>query len=159
MTAAIQLRLSSDFEVGAAASIHPDPVPVAPPGAPKNAGRLAVLANQADISARAFSAIMAPEVARLAIEGLNETVAVTASIIVTAAATASIIVAAVIAVAIIRAGHEVGAATSIHPDAAAVVAPRPPRNTWRVAVLAHESDAAARISAAKITPPIVRFAT
>src|SRR5262245_13792806 len=102
MTAAMRLRLSSDFEVGAAASIHPNSISVAPPGAPKNAGRLAALANQAHFSARAFSAIMAPQVSGLAIEGLNVTVAVTATIIVTAAATVTIIiaVAAVIAVAI-----------------------------------------------------------
>jgi len=37
-----------DFEIGAAASIHPNAIPVTSPGAPIIAGRAAALANQAD---------------------------------------------------------------------------------------------------------------
>src|SRR5215471_9009676 len=60
------------LEIGAAASIHPNAIPVAPPCATENAGRAAALANQANLSLseRAFSAIMPLLVAGLAIEGL-----------------------------------------------------------------------------------------
>lgn len=169
-------RLSPpNFEVGAAASIHPNSILVAPPGAPRNAGRFAALANQADFSARAFSAIVALEVTGFAIEVLNETVTVTATIRATIRATIMIMVTAtimvtvtvaimlmvtaIIAVAIIRAGHEFGAAASIHPDAASVITPGPPRNTGRVTVLTRQADAAARVSGAIIAPHIVRLAT
>src|SRR2546427_2186439 len=79
MTVASRLRLSSDFEVGAAAAIHPNSVLVASPCLPLNTGLAAVLANQLDFSARSFGAIMALPVAGLAIEVLNVmvTVAVT----------------------------------------------------------------------------------
>src|SRR5688572_23956046 len=61
------------FEIGAAAAIHPNAAPVAPPCAAENAGRSADLANQANIPApeRAFSAPVALLVAGLAIEGLS----------------------------------------------------------------------------------------
>lgn len=96
MTVAARLGLSSDFEVGAAAAIHPNSVLVASPGAVENAGRAAALADQSDFSARAFGAIMAPSVAGLAIEVLDEAVAV--------ASAATVGITIIITVAIIRAG-------------------------------------------------------
>jgi len=84
------------------------------------------------------------------------TVAVT--VIIAVAVAIVIAVAAVIAVAIIRAGHEFGAAASIHPDAAPAITPRPPLNTRRSAALAHEANAVARISGAIIESPVVRSA-
>ena len=56
MTVASRLGLSSDFEVGFAAFIHPNSVLVASPSAAENAGRFAALADQADVSASAFDA-------------------------------------------------------------------------------------------------------
>jgi hypothetical protein len=139
-----RLLSSPDFEVGAAAAIYPNSIPVASPGAPKNAGRFAALANQANVSARSFSAIMTPPVAGLAIEGLNETVTVAAT--------------TVTAAAIILAGHKFGATAAIHPDASSVKAPRTPRDAGRVAALAYQADAASCISGAIIKSPIVRRA-
>lgn len=152
MTVALRLGLSSDFEVGAAAAIHPNSVLVASPGAVENAGRAAALADQSDFSASAFGAIMAPSIAGLAIEVLDEAVAVA----VASAATVGITI--IIAVAIIRAGYKFGPASTIHPNTAPVIAPSPSRNTWRVAALTDQSDAAARIGAAIIDPPVVRSA-
>jgi hypothetical protein len=170
MTVAARLRLSSDFEVGAAAFIHPDSILVAPPSAAENAGRFAFLADQADFSAGAFDAIMDPPVAGLAIEVLNEVVAVAITVTVTVAVIISvaitititiaitIAIAVIIAVAIIRAGHEIGSAAAIHPDAAPVITPCLPRNTGLIAALTPQADAAARIGAAIVTPPVVRSA-
>jgi len=176
MTVAAWLRLSSDFEVGAAAFIHPNSVPVASPSLAENAGRFAFLADQADFSASAFDAIMDLPVAGLAIEVLNEVVAVaiTVTVTVTVAVTVAVAVAVIIAVAItitititiaviiavaiIRAGHEFGSAAAIHPDAAPVITPCLPRNTGLIAALTHQADAAARIGAAIVTPPVVRSA-
>jgi hypothetical protein len=166
------LRLSSDFEVGAAAFIHPNSILVASPGTAENAGRFAALADQADFSASAFDAKMDLPVAGLAIEVLNEvvavavavTVTVTVAVIIAVAITITITIAItititiIIAVAIIRTGHEIGSAAAIHPDAAAVITPCPPRNTWRIAALTPQADAAARIGAAIVTPPVVRSA-
>jgi len=158
------LRLSSDFEVGAAAFIHPNSVLVASPSAAENAGRFAALADQADVSASAFDAKMDLPVAGLAIEVLNEavavtiTVTVTVTIAVTVTVTITVTVAVIIAVAIIRTGHEIGSAAAIHPDAAPVITPCPPRNTGRIAALTPQADAAARIGAAIVTPPVVRSA-
>jgi hypothetical protein len=174
MTVTALLRLSSDFEVGAAAFIHPNSILVASPSAAENAGRFAFLADQADFSASAFDAIMDPPVAGLAIEVLNEVVAVaitvtvavaviiaiaiTITITITIAITIAITITIIIAVAIIRAGHEIGSAAAIHPDAAPVITPCPPRNTGRIAALTPQADAAARIGAAIIAPPVVRSA-
>src|SRR5262245_25384810 len=149
MTVAALLRLSSDFEVGAAAFIHPNSVLVASPSAAENAGRFAALADQADFSARAFDAKMDLPVAGLAIEVLNVAVAVTitvtvavtvtvtvaVAVIIAVAITITITIAVIIAVAIIRTGHEIGSAAAIHPDAAPVITPCPPRNTGRIAAL------------------------
>src|SRR5262245_25705294 len=103
MTVASRLRLSSDFEVGAATAIHPNSVLVASPGAVENAGRAAALADQPDFSACAFGAIMAPSVAGLAIEVLNKAVAVAvaaaATVIISVAVAATVTV--IISVAII----------------------------------------------------------
>jgi hypothetical protein len=139
-----RLLLPPDLEVGAAAAIHPNSISVASPGAPKNAGRAAALANQANFSARSFSAIMASPVAGLAIEGLNETVTVAAT--------------TVTAAAIILAGHKFGATAAIHPDATSVIAPCPPRDARRIAALAYQADASSSISGAIIKSPIVRSA-
>ena len=184
MTVASRLRLSSDFEVGAAAFIHPNSVPVASPSLAENAGRFAFLADQADFSASAFDAIMDLPVAGLAIEVLNEVVAVaitvtvtvaviiavavavtitititiTVAVIIAVAVAITITVTVIIAVAIIRAGHEIGSAAAIHPDAAPVITPCLPRNTGLIAALTHQADAAARIGAAIVTPPVVRSA-
>jgi len=162
MTVAARLRLSSDFEVGAAAFIHPNSVPVASPSAAENAGRFAALADQADFSASAFDAKMDLPVAGLAIEVLNEVVAVAVAVAITVAVTVAVTVAitvtVIIAVAIIRAGHEIGSAAAIHPDAAPVITPCPTRNTGRIAALTPQADAAARIGAAIVTPPVVRSA-
>jgi hypothetical protein len=190
VTVAARLRLSSDFEVGFAAFIHPNSVLVASPSAAENAGRFAALADQADVSASAFDAKMDPPVAGLAIEVLNEAVAVTITVTVTVtiavtvtvtvtvaviiavaititvtvaviiavAITITVTVAVIIAVAIIRTGHEIGSAAAIHPDAAPVITPCPPRNTGRIAALTPQADAAARIGAAIVTPPVVRSA-
>jgi hypothetical protein len=172
MTVAARLRLSSDFEVGAAAFIHPNSVPVASPSAAENAGRFAALADQADFSASAFDAKMDLPVAGLAIEVLNEVVAVAITVTVTVAVAViiavaititiavavAVTIAVIIAVAIIRAGHEIGSAAAIHPDAAPVITPCPPRNTGRIAALPPQADAAARIGAAIVTPPVVRSA-
>src|SRR5262245_46445394 len=100
MTVAARLRLSSDFEVGAAAFIHPNSVPVASPSAAENAGRFAALADQADFSASAFDAKMDLPVAGLAIEVLNEVVAVAITVAITVAVTVTVTVAVIIAVAI-----------------------------------------------------------
>ena len=154
MTVAAWLGLSSDFEVGAAAAIHPNSVLVASPGAVENAGRAAALADQSDFSARAFGAIMAPSVAGLAIEVLDEAVAV--AVAVASAATVGITI--IIAVAIIRAGYKFGPASTIHPNTAPIIAPSPSRNTRRVAALTDQADAAASIGAAIIEPPVVRSA-
>jgi hypothetical protein len=122
------------------------------------------LADQADFSARAFDAKMDLPVAGLAIEVLNEVVAVAVAVAVTVTVTVAVIIAVaitiavIIAVAIIRAGHEIGSAAAIHPDAAPVITPCPPRNTGRIAALTPQADAAARIGAAIIDPPIVRSA-
>ena len=51
MTVASRLGLSSDFEVGAAAAIHPDDVTGEAPGPPLHTGRLAPLIHQADDAA------------------------------------------------------------------------------------------------------------
>ena len=150
MNVAARLGLSSDLEVGAASAIHPNSVLVASPGAVENAGRAAALADQSDFSARAFGAIMAPSVAGLAIEVLDEAVAV--------AAAATVGITIIIAVAIIRAGYKVGPASTIHPNTAPVKTPSPSRNTWRVAALTDQADAAASIGAAIIEPPVVRSA-
>jgi hypothetical protein len=166
MTVAARLRLSSDFEVGAAAFIHPNSVPVASPSAAENAGRFAALADQAYFSARAFGAKMDLPVAGLAIEVLNEVVAVAITVTVTVAViiavaiavAITITIAVIIAVAIIRTGHEIGSAAAIHPDAAPVITPCPPRDTGRIAALTPQADAAARIGAAIVTPPVVRSA-
>jgi len=178
ITVAARLRLSSDFEVGAAAFIHPNSVLVASPSAAENAGRFAALADQADVSASAFDAKMDLPVAGLAIEVLNEavavtitvtvtvtiavtvtvTVTVTVAVIIAVAITITVTVAVIIAVAIIRTGHEIGSAAAIHPDAAPVITPCPPRNTGRIAALTPQADAAARIGAAIVTPPVVRSA-
>jgi len=166
MTVAARLRLSSDFEVGAAAFIHPNSVLVASPGAPENAGRAAALANQSNFSARALGAVMASPVAGLAIEVLNESVAVTATItitititiVITVAVAITITIAVIIAVTIIRTGYKFGSASPIHPNTAPVIAPCPSRNTGSVAALAVQADAAARIGAAIIAPPVVRSA-
>ena len=168
MTVAARLRLSSDFEVGAAAFIHPNSILVASPSAAENAGRFAFLADQADFSASAFDAIMDPPVAGLAIEVLNEVVAVAITVTVAVAViiaitititiTITIAIAVIIAVAIIRAGHEIGSAAAIHPDAAPVITPCLPRNTGPIAALTPQADAAARIGAAIVTPPVVRSA-
>src|SRR5262245_38816419 len=164
MTVAAGLRLSSDFEVGAAAFIHPNSVPVASPSAAENAGRFAALADQADFSARPFGAKMDLPVAGLAIEVLNEVVAVAITVTVTVAVTIAvaititIAIAVIIAVAIIRAGHEIGSAAAIHPDAAPVITPCLPSNTGPIAALTPQADAAARIGAAIVTPPVVRSA-
>src|SRR5262245_797742 len=168
MTVAARLRLSSDFEVGLAAFIHPNSVPVASPSAAENAGRFAALADQADISASAFDAKMDPPVAGLAIEVLNKAVAVAVAITVTVTVTVIIAVAVavavtitvtvIIAVAIIRAGHEIGSAAAIHPDAAPVITPCLPSNTGPIAALTPQADAAARIGAAIVTPPVIRSA-
>ncbi len=174
LTVAARLRLSSDFEVGAAAFIHPNSILIAPPSAAENAGRFALLADQADFSASAFDAIMDLPVAGLAIEVLNEVVAVTVTVavavavaititvtvavIIAVAVTITIAIAVIIAVAIIRAGHEIGSAAAIHPDAAPVITPCLPRNTGLIAALTPQADAAARIGAAIITPPVVRSA-
>jgi hypothetical protein len=99
------------------------------------------LADQADFSASAFDAIMDLPVAGLAIEVLNEVVAVAVAVAVTVTVTVAVIIAVaitiavIIAVAIIRAGHEIGSAAAIHPDAAPVITPCPPRNTGRIAAL------------------------
>jgi hypothetical protein len=130
------------------------------------------LADQADFSASAFDAIMDPPVAGLAIEVLNEVVAVAITVTVavaviiavaititiTVAITITITITIIIAVAIIRAGHEIGSAAAIHPDAAPVITPCPPRNTGRIAALTPQADPAARIGAAIVTPPVVRSA-
>jgi hypothetical protein len=174
MTVAAQLRLPSDFEVGAAAFIHPNSVLVASPSAAENAGRFAFLADQADFSASAFGAKMDLPVAGLAIEVLNEVVAVTITVTVavavtvtvaviiavtvTVTVTVAVTVAVIIAVAIIIAGHEFGSAAAIHPDAAPVIAPGPSRDTRRVAALMLQADASARIGGAIIAPPVVRSA-
>jgi hypothetical protein len=99
MTVAARLRLSSDFEVGAAAFIHPNSVPVASPSAAENAGRFAALADQADFSASAFDAKMDLPVAGLAIEVLNEVVAVAITVAVTVTVTVAVAVTVSIAVA------------------------------------------------------------
>jgi hypothetical protein len=176
MTVAAQLRLPSDFEVGAAAFIHPNSVLVASPSAAENAGRFAFLADQADFSASAFGAKMDLPVAGLAIEVLNEVVAVTitvtvavavtvtvtviiaVTVTVTVTVTVAVTVAVIIAVAIIIAGHEFGSAAAIHPDAAPVIAPGPSRDTRRVAALMLQADASARIGSAIIASPVVRSA-
>jgi hypothetical protein len=166
MTVAARLRLSSDFEVGLAAFIHPNSVPVASPSLAENAGRFAFLADQADFSASALDAIMDLPVAGLAIEVLNEVVAVAITVTVTITViiavavtiTITITITVIIAVAIIRAGHEIGSAAAIHPDAAPVITPCLPRNTGPIAALTPQADAAARIGAAIVTPPVVRSA-
>src|SRR5262245_50498555 len=172
MTGAARLRLSSDFEVGAAAFIHPNSVPVASPSLAENTGSFAFLADKADFSASAFDAIMDLPVAGLAIEILNEVVAVAIAVTVTVAVaviiavavavtitiTITITITVIIAVAIIRAGHEIGSAAAIHPDAAPVITPCLPRNTGPIAALTPQADAAARICAAIVTPPVVRSA-
>src|SRR5262249_45834235 len=166
MTVAAWLRLSSDFEVGAAAFIHPNSVPVASPSLAENAGRFAFLADQADFSASAFDAIMDLPVAGLAIEVLNEVVAVAITVAVAVAVIIAVPIpipipiplTVIIAVAIIRAGHEIGSAAAIHPDAAPVITPCLPRDTGPIAALSPQADAATRIGAAIVTPPIVRSA-
>src|SRR5262249_49946083 len=100
MTVAARLRLSSDFEVGAAAFIHPNSVPVASPSAAENAGRFAALADQADVSASAFDAKMNLPVAGLAIEVLNEAVAVTRTVTVTIAVAVTVTVAVAVIIAV-----------------------------------------------------------
>jgi hypothetical protein len=104
---------------------------------------------------------MALLVAGLAIEGLSITAAAAATVIIAVAVTIVIAVAATavtVTAAIILAGHKIGAAAAINPDAASVIAPRPPRNASRVAALAHQPDAASRIGAAIVTPPVLRSA-
>src|SRR5262245_36630131 len=164
------LPLPSYFEVSAAAPVYPNSGVVASPGTTEDAGRVAFLAHQTHRSARSFRAIMASHVTGFAIEGLNVTVAATVTIIVTVAATVTIIVtvaatvtvtviiAVTAVIAITFAGHKIGAAASIHPDASPVEAPGPPRNTWRVAFLAHKADSTTRVGRAKITPPVIRSA-
>jgi hypothetical protein len=146
------------FEICAAAAIHPNAIPVAPPCATKNTGRAAALAKQSNISPpkRAFSAPMSLLVAGLAIEGLRITTPAASIIAVTAPVV--IAVSSVTAASGILAGHEFGAAAAINPDAASIKAPRPSRDARRVAALARQANAAARISAAVITPPVVRSA-
>jgi uncharacterized membrane protein len=85
-------------------------------------------------------------------------IAVAVAVIIAVAVTVIIAVTIIIAVAIIRAGHKLGAAASIHPDAAPAITPRPPLNTGRAAALTRQADAIARISGAIIESPIVRSA-
>src|SRR6266511_3076745 len=63
-----------------------------------------------------------------------------------------------IAAPIRAAASACGVSAAIHPDAAPVITPCPPRNTGRIAALTPQADAAARIGAAIVTPPVVRSA-
>lgn len=60
----------TDFEIGAAASIHPDSAAVKIPGPAFDAGRAAALADQANAAARVGRAEIATAIIRCAIERL-----------------------------------------------------------------------------------------
>src|SRR5262249_43095139 len=89
-------------------------------------------------------------VARLTVEGLNDTATITAII------TTTTVIAITIVITITC--YKIGAAATIYPDPATVPAPCPPLNTRRVTTLTHQTDAAARISGAIIALSIVRSA-
>jgi hypothetical protein len=149
------------FEVGAAASIHPESVTIAPPRATKNAGGAAALANQSNfsLSDRAFGAIMAFFIAGLAIECLRIT-APTASACAwaTIVASAAVITATIVTVTAFAAGRKIGATAAIDPDAVSVIAPCLPLDAGIAAVLLNQPDAAADIDGAIVTSPIIRGA-
>jgi hypothetical protein len=74
------LLSSADFEISTAAAVYPNPIPANAPGAPLDARRITTLAHQSYSGANTLAAPVAFHVARLAVNGLNITAAITIAI-------------------------------------------------------------------------------
>jgi hypothetical protein len=117
------LSLPADFEISAAATVYPNAASVTSPGAAFNALRTAALANQADLAADAFTAPMTLPVAGFAIEGLNVSAPIPATVIIAVPIPAAIIITIPATTVVSITQFKVSAAAAIHPDSTPVITP------------------------------------